>query len=112
MSRQITLRVSPQQLEAYETAAEHAGLEVGVWSRDILKSSVGKLAKLRAAPPFPIKNEETRDQKLCLWLSNQIETLVDTAANESRVSTTSWCTLVLDTAAGISRLAHYLKRVS
>jgi predicted HicB family RNase H-like nuclease len=112
MSRQITIRVSPQQLEAYGLAAQHAGIAINLWARDIVKAAVGKLPKLRAAPACAVKGKEVRDQKLCLWLPNQLESLVDRAAAESGVSATTWCTLILDVAAGISRLAYYLKRVS
>jgi len=112
MSRQITLRVSPQQLEAYEIAAERVGLQVKPWADDILRSGVGIRGRLRAAPPFTIGKEEVRDQKLAIWLHDKLEARVDTAATESRVSATTFCSALLDTAAGISRFSHYLKRVS
>jgi len=112
MSRQITLRVSPQQLEAYEIATASIGVSIKYWAGDTLEAAVGKRKKRGASSPFEIVDEDVRDQKLAIWLSDQLEPLVDKAAAESRVSTTTWCTLILDAAAGISRLTHYLKRVS
>jgi predicted HicB family RNase H-like nuclease len=112
MSRQITLRVSPQQLAAYEAAAINLGNSIKYWAGDTLQAAVGKRKKRIAFQASRIESEAVRDQKLAIWLSDQLESLIDEAADKSRISATTLCTLILDTAAGISQLSHYLKRVS
>jgi hypothetical protein len=110
MSRQLVLRVSPQQQAAYMAASIDA--TVKDWIEDTLLAALGKRPRRAILGLFEIEIEDERDIKLGFWLSDALEPLVDEAAFLSRVSPTTWCTLVLDAAAGISQLSTYLKRVS
>lgn len=107
--KQVTLRITPQQLAAYRVAAETQGDSLHGWAIYSFRVALGQARKKHSADLDP----EPITEKTCqfaLRLSEDLEIDVVDAAEAARVSVTTWCILVLDTVSGASRLVEYLKR--
>lgn len=109
MGKQVTLRVTPEQYEAYQAAAEKLGDSLHGWAINSLRVALRQV-RLKHSADLEPEPPTDKIQQLAIRLSEDLEIDVVDAAEASRVSVTTWCILVLDTVSGASRLVEYLKR--